>query len=515
MIGWNNNYHGFQTDKRAFSLMLVLIILGATLSLTISSVSSAFSQTGPSLDANAGSATTRNESLSNESLELAIVPNQYIVKFKDPGEMALAGVAIDDPASGLIQDLETQGIEVNISRTLSGLNTAVVNISPPAAAAGFTGVEGEEPTPDEVVKLLEQNPLVDSAQVDMKMTGIKPIIGSNASASSSALLPQMIPSGINRIDAASFSGSDTINADIGILDTGVQSAHADLNHFRSVSFTGTSNDDLCGHGTHVAGTAAAKDNSYGVIGTAPDARIWNIKVLESEDPSNPQANCSAPSLSSILTALNYVAENADSIDVINLSLTGYCPIFVPECDATPYEEAINDVIDRGVVVVVAAGNNAAPADWFVPARFPNVITVSAISDSDGKCGGLGNSLVFEDKDDTFASYSNYGPLVDVAAPGSDILSTWHDGSYEKATGTSMASPHVAGLAALYKSEQPDASPSEVLNAILTSTTTQDDQCDGKGRGYFTGDPDGISEPLAYGGNNFSSSLSGNASATIR
>ena len=166
----------------------------------------------------------------------------------------------------------------------------------------------------------------------------------------------------------------------------------------------------------------------GVVGASTRCKNLEYKsTLESENLSDPEANCSG-SLGGILNGLNFVAENSDTIDVVNLSLGGYCPLTLPGCNTPVYEVAINNLIDRGVVVVVAAGNAGQPADWFVPARFANAITVSAISDSDGKCGGKGGPLFFGDRDDTFASYSNYGPLVDIAAPGSDIPSTWNDGT---------------------------------------------------------------------------------------
>jgi subtilisin family serine protease len=486
-------------------MILAVIMVGSTATIITSPFQIALAQNATSTTT---TATTGPE-------ELAIIPGQFIVSFKDPAELSQGGMsaaASVNPAPVLTESLESQGITASINKSLPALNAAVVNIelSPQSNVAGAAAGD-EQAATDLVIKQLEQNPVVESAQADMKMTAIPPI-AVNPNATASAI--QARPSGIDRIDGENIPPLvETSNADIAIVDSGVKADHEDLNVFRSVSFTGTSTDDICGHGTHVAGSAAAKNNSVGVVGAAPGARIWNVKVLESEDPSDPDARCSA-SLGQILDGLNFVAENSDTIDVVNLSLGGFCPLTTPGCNTPVYENAINNLVDRGVVVVVAAGNNAGPAEEIVPARFANAITVSAISDSDGKCGAEGEPLFFGDADDTFASYSNFGPLIDIAAPGSDIPSTWNDGGYNSITGTSMASPHVAGEAAKIKAENPEATASDVNAALLTSATTEDAQCDGNGHGYFTDDVDGISEPLLYGKNASASAPTSGINSTI-
>ncbi|HEX4923913.1 MAG TPA: S8 family serine peptidase, partial [Bdellovibrionales bacterium] len=176
------------------------------------------------------------------------------------------------------------------------------------------------------------------------------------------------------------------------------------------------NDDN-GHGSHVAGTIAAADNAIGAVGVAPDARLWAVKVLNRR-------------------GTGYLSDIADGIaecvragsDVINMSLGATAD---PAQDS-PMKNAIDAAVAAGVKVVVAAGNEGQNINQTVPAGYSNVIAVSAI-----------------DSADQFPSWSNYGlSLKDYAAPGVSIYSTWKSGGYNTISGTSMASPHVAGVVAL-------------------------------------------------------------------
>ena len=297
---------------------------------------------------------------------------------------------------------------------------------------------------------------------------------------------QTIPTGINRIDgdlSSTISGNsqNSVDVDIAIIDTGVDLTHHDLNVFKNISFVKgvkKGNDDN-GHGTHVAGIAAAKDDSNGVVGISPGARIWAVKVLDRNGSG---------SLSNVIKGIDYVTSNAGSIEVANMSLG--C-----QCNSAAMNTAIANSVAKGVTYVVAAGNNAMDASTFSPANHPDVITVSSIVDTDGKCGRLGVSTGYG-ADDTFASFSNFGSVVDIAAPGVNIYSTWKNGAYNTISGTSMASPHVAGAAALYKSTHM-SSPADVKTSLISNGSTPSSVCDGDGFGYFTGDKDVFSEPLVY------------------
>lgn len=247
--------------------------------------------------------------------------------------------------------------------------------------------------------------------------------------------------GVQRMRADTVPGTkigtgQAVDADIAILDTGVN-PHPDLNIVGNVNCATDSGcittgfNDGHGHGSHVAGTAAAKDNGIGVVGTAPGARIWNVKVL----------GTNGGTMSWFINGLDWVVAKG-GIEVVNASLGGGGSVG----DAT--SQAIARATSAGVVVVVAAGNENRDAISTSPANAPDAITVSAYADSDGGAGKQGPP-VSGMGDDTRATFSNFGSVVDVAAPGVGITSTSSSGGYVTMSGTSMASPHVAGAAATY------------------------------------------------------------------
>jgi subtilisin len=320
-----------------------------------------------------------------------------------------------------------------------------------------------------VLNSILSNPAVDYVEPDVKVQAFS----------------QGVSTGYSRVGGPlSVLGAShsqiSVNAGIAIIDTGIDLTHPNLNVYKQVSFvqgTSTANDDN-GHGTAVAGIAAAEDNSVGVVGIAPGARLWAIKVLDSTGTG---------SMSTIIQGIDYVTQNAGQINVANLS-------FGCKCTSSALDTAINNSVAAGITYVVAAGNSGEDESSWSPASNPNVISVAAIADSDGKCGGLGPKTSYG-SDDSLASFSNFGSKVTIAAPGVNIHTTYNGGSYATLSGTSMAAPFVTGAAALYRSLYPTASPTEVRNALVSLGSIATTACDGDGHGYFT-NPHG-SEPLLY------------------
>jgi subtilisin len=294
---------------------------------------------------------------------------------------------------------------------------------------------------------------------------------------------QTIPTGILRIDGhlsstAAGNGSGSVNVDVAIIDTGIQTNHPDLNVVGGKNCVKGRNtiEDGNGHGTHVAGTVGALDNGIGVVGVAPGARLWAVRVLD---------NNGSGTTASVICGIDWVTANASTIEVANMSLGGSGSDSVCGGSDT-YHNAICNSVNAGVTYVVAAGNSAADSANFRPATYAEVITVSALADFDGAAGGLGSATCRADVDDTFASFSNYGADVDMIAPGVCILSTWRGSGYNTISGTSMAAPHVAGAAALYLSQNPSATPAQVKSALINAGNYNWNNVD---------DPDGIKEPL--------------------
>lgn len=299
---------------------------------------------------------------------------------------------------------------------------------------------------------------------------------------------QTTPTGINRSDAelsptAAIDGVDArVDVDVAVIDTGVDLDHPDLNVFTAGAkncSTGRSADDGNGHGSHVAGTIGAIDNGTGVVGMAPGARIWPVRVLD---------NRGSGSWSAVICGIDYVTANASRIEVVNMSLGG-AGSDDGNCGNTNNDamhKAICRSVAQGITYVVAAGNSAADSSTFVPAAYDEVITVSALADFDGVPGGAGAATCRSDVDDTLANFSNFGADVDIIAPGVCIRSTWKGGGYNTISGTSMASPHVAGGAALYKSKNPSATREQVKAALLNAGTSDWNSSD---------DRDPIKEPL--------------------
>lgn len=291
---------------------------------------------------------------------------------------------------------------------------------------------------------------------------------------------QTVPTGIKRIGGTTNStlagnGSGTVDVDVAVIDTG-SGPHSDLTIGGGKNCSsGSSFNDGNGHGTHVAGTIGAEDDASGVVGVVPGARIWSVRVLN---------NAGSGSWSSVICGIDFVTANADKIEVANMSLGGTGS--EGSCNDGGMREAICNSVAAGVTYVVAAGNESDDAANHVPAAYDEVITVSALADFNGAPDGGAAATCRSDVDDTFADFSNHGAVVDLIAPGVCILSTWKGGGYKTISGTSMASPHVAGAAALYKSTNSGATPAQVKTALQSVGTTKWNAVD---------DPDGVQEPL--------------------
>ncbi|MEK6853232.1 MAG: S8 family peptidase [Nanoarchaeota archaeon] len=231
---------------------------------------------------------------------------------------------------------------------------------------------------------------------------------------------QQLPWGVNRIDAdlANGTGAGVV---VCVVDTGIDKDHPDL----QANIVGGRNfvakgavvdpakwDDDNGHGTHVAGTVAALDNSVGVIGVAPQASLLAAKVLNRQGSGY---------LSDVIAGIDYCVQSG--ADVVSMSLGS-------NSDVQALHDAVDAAYAGGLLLVAAAGNDYGGAVSY-PAAYDSVIAVSAT-----------------DSSDNLASFSNIGGEVELAAPGVSVLSTYKDGSYATLSGTSMAAPHVSGVAAL-------------------------------------------------------------------
>jgi subtilisin len=311
------------------------------------------------------------------------------------------------------------------------------------------------------------------------------------------LTAQSYPTGINRIGArksaaAKIDGIDErVDADVAIVDTGIYPL-ADLNvvgGYNCSTSDRTAWRDGNGHGTHVAGTVGAIDNAVGVVGVAPGVRLWAVKILN---------NNGEGLLSWYVCGLDWIAAQRDEanssrpkFEAVNMSVTKWGRDD-RNCGLTNKDilhQAICRLVASGVTVVAAAANDSANAAYRVPASYNEVITVSALADTDGKPGALGGHRCFSwgsyDSDDTFANFSNYGSDVDLIAPGKCIWSTV-PGGYQYMSGTSMAAPHVTGAVALLKATRPLYSPLEVKQAL---------QSLGSSNWKTSSDPDSVHERL--------------------
>ena len=418
--------------------------------------------------------------------------------------LVIPGAAVGAPSDGSVPDQEpsyplvdsngnhiSDGLEAGIeeaapSDTFDVIATYAIEVWPFSGSGDFTLYLSTGPMPFEPVVVVFDDTVADPAAVANEMSAehgfavghvyqyalkgfaaALPAPAASAIGGDSRVVSvepdvefeldlQTLPIGVDRIEGdknptitTDGTGAMTVDLDVAILDSGIDLDHPDLNvGSEPVSFAGGSADDGNGHGSHVAGTVGALDNGIGVVGVAPGATVHAVRVCK------PGGICLT---SDMVAGIDWVAgrkaeatngagDGDPGIDfaVANMSIsTSDDPNFCTGSSGAIHE-AICGLVDEGVVFALAAGNNDREKD-----AYPEVLAVSALADFDGMAGALGSPTCRSDEDETLANFSNYGPTVDIAAPGVCIRSTWKDGGYNTISGTSMATPHVAGAVALY------------------------------------------------------------------
>src|ERR1043166_8822705 len=353
------------------------------------------------------------------------------------------------------------------------------------AVNGFSGA-----VPPGKLRLLRNDPRVAAVVQDYTVQAICRPGGGGGT------IGQVVPAGVSHIGAApgmlTFNG---LGVGVAGVDTGVDLPHADLDATSAFSaYGGTAQDDN-GHGTHVSGIIAAKDNTIDVVGVAPKAKIFAVKVL---DASGSGAD------SDVIAGLDYVAANAATsvppIRVVNMSLGRPA-----SSNDSAMHSAVQAVVDAGVTVVVAGGNDCgSEISQQVPAGFAEVIAVASTTAKDGTKNRAGYLIPA----DTASYFTTDGEGVVVSAPGEDqenvsngyflssvgILSTRLGGGTTRMSGTSMASPHVAGVVALlYEKAGGVLAPETVRTKIMNGASNlYTSPLDSPTSGYtFDGDREGI------------------------
>jgi subtilisin family serine protease len=429
--------------------------------------------------------------VSDASASAAAIPGQYVVVLKD---------SVSDPGAVAAAEGKAYGFKARFvyGHALKGY---AASFSAATASALATNPSVAYIAPDESFEAAEG-----CAQI------------------SPASSQQCLPNWAHRIAAERSStksgdGKGSVNINVAVIDTGIDATHPDLNVVGGVNCAnGQSFEDATGHGTLVAGILGAKDNSFGIVGVAPGAKLWSVRVLN---------NAGAGTTGGILCGIDWVtATRADSnrtndIAVANMSVVSFSknsgedsqtPGEDGNCGYTikdPVHQAICASTAAGVTYVVAAGNSAADFQVTLPAAYHEVLTATAIGDSDGLSGGSGGgfgpqSCLPGQSDDAYASFSNFATLPGdqahtVAASGVCDLST--DPLANCATkenphpseclnvefGTSFASPAVAGAVALCISDAVCAglTPAQIVKKIVADAQAYNTANPGYG---FVGDP---------------------------
>jgi subtilisin family serine protease len=304
---------------------------------------------------------------------------------------------------------------------------------------------------------------------------------------------ERVPRGVRRIGAATLERvNDASTVSVAVLDTGLDLGNADLNAVSGVNCVapGASAQDDNGHGTHVGGTIAGRNTGTGVVGVAPGTQLYAVKVLNKR---------ASGTLSTILCGIDWVTENASrlNIRVANMSFggagrnDGACG----RINGDPEHEAICASVATGVTYVASAGNAKTNFAATVPAAYPEVLSVTATTETDGSPGALGPAACAKrERDDMYRTASNYAvaggeAAHTIAAPGTCIGSTKLGGGVQTMSGTSMAAPHAAATAALCLGHGAATGPCAGLTPARLIEKLRDDALAAAGSGFgYLGDP---------------------------
>ncbi|WAU85141.1 S8 family peptidase [Streptomyces sp. Qhu-G9] len=370
----------------------------------------------------------------------------------------LAGIGSAALVAGIVSALPAQAADTEGRIQYAGAPGAIANsyivtlhadVAKAGSAEGRALAKEYGATIERTYKKALNGYAVEAGAAEAKKFAADPAVASvvqNRVFSIEATQPNPPSWGLDRIDQAalplnqSYTYDDTAGEGVTayIIDTGVRITHTDFGGRATYGYDAVDNDNTAqdghGHGTHVAGTVGG--TAYGV---AKKAKIVGVRVLN---------NSGQGTTAQVVAGIDWVTTNAVKPAVANMSLGGGAD--------TAIDTAVRNSIASGVTYAVAAGNESTNASTRSPARVTEAITVGATTSTDAK-----------------ASYSNFGTVLDLFAPGSSITSSWgtSDSATNTISGTSMATPHVAGAAALHLADNPTASPAAVQSALVNAATT--------------------------------------------
>lgn len=361
----------------------------------------------------------------------------YVIRFKEaamvnvkPGSVRDDRIGTDPAGWAYVGERVVGHIQVLEIKHRFKANTAFGKV--------FQGMSARL-TPDQL-EALRRDPSVDLIEEDqIYSVDARPQSGGGKTSTSTQSIPWGISKTLaNQSYTLAGNGSGAVTGvRTYVIDTGVDMKNADLNRAMHVNFIADrKNTDCNGHGTHVAGTVAAYDNTAAVVGMAPGVPVYGVKVLDCNGSGT---------TTSVIKGVDWVAANAILPAVANMSLGGGASQLL--------DDAVRTAAARGIVFAIAAGNSSASACTASPARI----------------GGAGTPGVLvtaaTDVSELEATFSNYGSCVDIWAPGVAVPSLKLGGGVLSLSGTSMASPHVAGAAALYWARNPSATHGTVSSQL--------------------------------------------------